>query len=111
MAMRQDASTGQLVDDGQVTIEQAGPRQVDGKPIMELKIYSPFKTYFNEDAYSISAQNATGPFDILPHHHNFVSLLNNCELVVQAPTGQKRIRISSGLMQVQADKVKVFLDV
>ena len=84
---------------------------VDGKPVIELKIYSPFKTYFNEDAYSISAANATGPFDILPNHHNFVSLLNACELTVQAPTGQKRIRISGGMMHVHDNAIRVFLDV
>ena len=111
MVMRQDASTGQMVDDGQPAASTADSKLVDGKPVMELKIYSPFKTYFNEHAFSVSAVNATGAFDVLPHHHNFVSLLNNCEIAVQAPTGQKRIRISGGLMHVQADKVKVFLDV
>lgn len=111
MAVRQDASTGQLVDDGQPLAAQDGPKLIDGKPVMALRIYSPFRTYFNEDAFSISATNATGPFDVLPHHHSFVSLLANCELTVQAPTGQKRIRISGGLMHVSADHVNVFLDV
>ncbi|CAN5130427.1 hypothetical protein BH09PAT3_BH09PAT3_6780 [soil metagenome] len=110
MAMRQDASTGALVDDGKV-VKTVETKLVDGKPVMALKIYSPFRVYVDEDAFSISAANATGPFDILPHHHNFVSLLNGCELHVIAPTGEKRIRISGGLMHVQADKVKVFLDV
>lgn len=109
MALRQDASTGQIVDDGQAVA--AATREVDGKPVMTVKIHSPFKVYFNEDAFSISAENATGPFDILPHHHNFMSLLNACELKVIAPSGDKRIRISGGLMQVKSDTVKVFLDV
>ena len=110
MAIRQDASTGQLVDDGQPTTQAEG-QVVDGKPVMHLKIYSPFRVYFDETAFSISAENATGPFDILPRHHKFLSLLNPCELRVVAPSGEKRIRISGGLMHVQTDKVKVFLDV
>lgn len=110
MAVRQDASTGKLVDDGVATAANANP-MVDGKPVMAIKIYSPFKVYFDENAFSISAANATGPFDILPRHHNFMSLLNACEIQLQAPTGEKRIRISGGLMHVQADKVKIFLDV
>lgn len=109
MVMRQDASTGKLVDDGQAAAEEA--QVVDGKPIVALKIYSPFKIYFDDKAFSISAENATGPFDILPKHHNFVSLLSACELNVRAPNGDRRIRISGGLMHVQADKVRVFLDV
>jgi F0F1-type ATP synthase epsilon subunit len=108
MAVRQDASTGKLVDDGKAAVEN---KIVDGKPVMVVKIYSPFRVYFDEDAFSISAANATGPFDILPRHHNFMSLLNACEVRIIAPTGEKRIRISGGLMHVQADKVKIFLDV
>lgn len=95
---------------------QAGRAAQKGdKPIMHIKVYSPFKTYFEDEAASISGQNATGPFDILPHHHNFMSLLQPCELVIRGVAGsstqEKRIRISGGLMHVKADKVIVFLDV
>ncbi|HEY1063988.1 MAG TPA: hypothetical protein VGE30_01685 [Candidatus Saccharimonadales bacterium] len=110
MAVRQDASTGKLVDDGQVAAP-AAIQEVDGKPVMHLKVYSPFQAYFDDQAFSISAENATGPFDILPRHHNFLSLLSPCELLIAAPSGNKRIRISGGLMHVQADKVRVFLNV
>ena len=85
-----------------------------GKPIMRVKVYSPFKTYYDEDSFSISAANATGPFDILPHHHNFMTLLEPCVLVVRPVEGQTReqkIRISGGLMHVKADRVTVFLDI
>ena len=58
-----------------------------GKPAMHVKVYSPFKVYYDEDSYSISAVNATGPFDILPHHHNFMSLLEPGTLVVTPVSG------------------------
>ena len=80
-------------------------------PTMHIKVYSPFKTYFDDDGYSISAENETGPFDILPHHHNFMTLLNTCELVVRTPSTTRKIRISGGLMHVKADRVIVFLDI
>jgi F0F1-type ATP synthase epsilon subunit len=78
---------------------------------IHIKVYSPFKTYFNEDAYSISAVNGTGPFDVLPKHHSFITLLNPCELVIARESGPVRIRIARGIMHVKADKVVVFLDV
>ena len=78
---------------------------------MHVKVYSPYKVYFDEDAHSISAINATGPFDILPRHHNFMTLLNAGDLVVRTPRGEQRITISRGVMHVKADKVIVFLDV
>lgn len=109
MVMRQDASTGEMVDDGKPAEEAA--KRADGKLTMSVKVYSPFKTYFDGEAFSISAASATGPFDILPKHHNFITLLVPCEVVVRTGGGDEQINISGGLMHVKADKVIVFLDV
>ena len=81
---------------------------------MRVKVYSPFKVYYDEESYSISGENATGPFDILPHHHNFMTLLEPSVLVikpVESSVREQKIRISGGLMHVKADKVIVFLDI
>ncbi|HET9174670.1 MAG TPA: hypothetical protein VFN56_05350 [Candidatus Saccharimonadales bacterium] len=108
MAVHQQASTGEFVDDG---VKQATAANSADKPVVHVKVYSPFQTYFEEPAYSVSATNETGPFDILPHHHNFITLLNACELTINSPGGEKRIRISGGVMHVKEDSVIVFLDV
>ena len=104
MAKRQDASTGQMVDDGQPDAKQGGP--------LHVKIYSPFNTYYDGDADSISAENDTGPFDVLLGHKNFLTLLNPCEIVVRR-SGQEeeKISLTRGLMHVRQDQVVVFLDV
>lgn len=84
----------------------------NGQLSMRVKVYSPFKDYYDGQAFSISAENATGPFDILPRHHNFLSLLMACELTVRTVNkGDRKIRISGGLMHVKADQIIVFLDV
>lgn len=94
------------------TKQAAEPLKDDkGTPLMMVKVYSPFTNYFEEPAYSISAENHTGPFDILPHHHNFMTLISACELKITAPTGNKTIRINRGLMHVKADQIVVFLDI
>lgn len=95
-------------------IEEAQAKGAQSKqPTMRIKVYSPIKTYFEDDGYSISGVNATGPFDILPRHHNFITLLTACELSISTlgPPGLQKIRISGGLMHVKADKVTVFLDI
>jgi hypothetical protein len=79
---------------------------------MHVKVYSPFRDYYDGLAFSVSAVNATGPFDILPKHHNFISLLSPCDLIVRAvEAGEQKIIISGGIMHVKADEVIVFLDV
>lgn len=84
----------------------------DGEISMQVKVYSPFHDYYDGPTFSLSAENDTGPFDILPRHHNFISLLSPCELVLRTvKQGEQRIRISGGIMHVKADRVTVFLDV
>lgn len=83
----------------------------DGQLTMNVRVRSPFKSYYDGPAFSISGENATGPFDILPKHHNFITLLNPCDLVVRSVKGDEKIQIGGGIMHVKADQVIVFLDV
>lgn len=78
---------------------------------MHVKVYGPFKVYVDEEAYSISAVNHTGPFDVLGQHHKFITILDACEVVVHTVEETKRIRINRGVMHVNEDSVVVFLDV
>ena len=83
----------------------------DGKPTVSVKVYAPFQVFFEGEAYSLSAVNDTGPFDILPKHHNFLCMLVPCDLVIRAPLGEKVIKIHRALMHVKGDSVTVFVDV
>jgi F0F1-type ATP synthase epsilon subunit len=88
------------------------PKSKSGKPSMDVKVYAPFQVYFEGEAFSVSTSNATGPFDILPEHHNFLCMLVPCTLTVQPVEGPaKSIKIHRALMHVKADRVVVFMDV
>lgn len=79
---------------------------------LHIKVYSPYQVFFDAEAVSISAVNDTGPFDILGQHHNFMTLVNPCDVVICLEGGEKKvIRISRGIMHVRSDKVTLFLDV
>jgi F0F1-type ATP synthase epsilon subunit len=79
---------------------------------MRVKIYAPFKVYFDGEANSMTATNRVGPFDILPQHHNFISLLEPSEVVVRSQGKEDfKMQIGLGLIHVKADQVRVFLDV
>jgi len=83
----------------------------DENATMRVKIYSPYKVYFDGEAKSISAESATGPFDILPKHHNFITLLEPCDAIVRTAKGEETVRISGGVMHVKSDDLVIFLDV
>lgn len=78
---------------------------------MAVKVYSPYKVYFDGLATSVSAASKTGEFDILPKHHNFITLLEPCDLVVRTDKDEEMFPISGGIMHVKADDLVVFLDV
>ena len=82
-----------------------------GQETLLAKVWSPFRVYFNGRAKSISAINGTGPFDVLPRHRNFITLLNQCNLVLQTSSGETTIKISGGVMHVHKNTVTVFLEV
>lgn len=79
---------------------------------MRIKVYSPFRNYYDDLASSITAVNLTGPFDILPGHHKFLTLLSSCEIDIRrADSSGEKIKIDKGIMYVKKDRVTVFLDV
>ena len=108
MVMRQNASTGELVED---TAAKAKEKPRKAPDILNVKVWSPFRVYFDGPAASISGVNGTGAFDILPRHRNFITLLNSCDLVLQTRDGEIKIRISGGVMQVHKNTAIVFLEV
>lgn len=89
--------------------QEATEARADGT--MHVKIYAPFQVYYEGEAASVSAENATGPFDILPKHHNFMCMLVPCIIRVATPKGVKEVPAHRALMHVKADKVVVFMDV
>jgi hypothetical protein len=110
-ATQQGATTGEMVEEKPATTEQAEKPIDPKKPTMTIKIYAPFKIYYEGEGYSISAINETGPFDILPHHHNFLCMLLPCDVLIKTPYETKIVRVSRALMHVKTNKVTVFVDV
>lgn len=101
--MNEEATTQKALEDA-----TKAPVMGNGNSF-HVRIYSPFKTYFDGVAESITAANDTGNFDILPHHKNFLTLLSPCDIVIRGEKEEK-VTISQGIMLVKADEVTVFLD-
>jgi|DEB19_MinimDraft_3_1074340.scaffolds.fasta_scaffold351187_1 F-type H+-transporting ATPase subunit epsilon len=76
-----------------------------------LKIFSPFKVFFEGEALAMSAVNASGPFDILAKHEDFLTILTPCNIVVQTVNGKKEIPMERAIVQVIKDRVWVFANI
>lgn len=80
--------------------------------IFQVKVFSPFETFFEGEALSLSAVNDTGPFDVLAGHANFLTLLSPCVVKISTPDkGETSLPVERGVLRVHADSATLFLNV
>lgn len=51
---------------------------------LHLRILSPGQTLFEGEMDSVSSKNIQGPFDILPEHANFITVIEENPIVLRA---------------------------
>ncbi len=69
------------------------------------------KVVFEGNVKAISSFNQVGPFDVLPAHANFISLIEK-SIILHNPDGTKReIKIDIALMRVVENKVEIYLGI
>ena len=79
---------------------------------MQVRVYAPFQVYYDGPADSVSASNDTGPFDVLSHHKNFMSLIKPGDLTIrQEGKPDFNLKVDRAVLHVRDNKVTVFLDV
>ena len=77
----------------------------------KVKISSPYQTYFQGEAVSLTAANKKGPFDILAGHINFFSLLTASQVIVDTGFQRLEFPLTRGIIRVQKDEVTIFADI
>jgi F-type H+-transporting ATPase subunit epsilon len=76
-----------------------------------IRFISPFETFFEGFAFSLSANDKNGPFDVLPGHNDFVGILTNGDVRIKSENGERSIGISKGIIHVYKNRVEVFANV
>lgn len=76
---------------------------------LEVTIRNPQQVVYSGKADSITSANETGPFDILPMHANFITIIK--ENVIVHQKGQKDITVplDEGIMKVYENTINIFL--
>lgn len=63
-------------------------------------------------AESVSSENSVGPFDILPQHSNFVTLVRNKPITIHEMTGKHQtLTYQSAVLVVKEDSVIIYKDI
>ena len=81
------------------------------KKLLSVKISTPTEVVWEGSARSISGENVAGPFDILPDHAGFVTMIKNKIITVKCADRDRQYSFTRALMHVKSNKVRIFGDV
>lgn len=87
------------------------PTKLPSKDTLHLFIRSREKLLFDGPVKSVSSLNTSGPFDILPEHTNFISIIKDF-IAIGLPDGRmQKIKINDAILKVINNEVRIFLGV
>ena len=81
------------------------------KNILSVRIISLGEVIWEGQAVSISAVNTTGPFDILPQHANFISILIDNPITLKTETETKKFKFSRSLLYAKDNSIKIYAEI
>jgi len=82
-------------------------------PTLQVKIMSPNEVLWIGEAVSVSSENSTGSFDILPGHAHFVTLANQGSSVVVRTKEKeaKEFSYTTTIISVMDGIVSIYVDI
>ncbi len=77
--------------------------------LLQVRVVSPHEELFSGEVLSVSSINSVGPFDILPEHAKFVTLVEKQSVVLRLPDGQKKeYKFNLAIIHVKDNQVNVY---
>ncbi len=80
------------------------------KDALRVVVLSPKGVVWEGKALSVASANSQGPFDLLPQHAHFISLIQNEKINVLTENGIKAFQYKNAVIRVIDDTVTIFSD-
>ena len=80
------------------------------QPELQVVARAPFHVFYEGPALSLTAKNKVGPFDILPGHADFFSMLIPSDIIIETADNEISFPIYSGMITVRSDQVMLFVN-
>lgn len=81
------------------------------RDILSVEVRNPDTVLFSGQAVSVSSKNSVGPFDVLPQHENFISLLSDKIVIFKDKHQKQEIPNTSAIIKAKQNRVTIFLGV
>jgi F0F1-type ATP synthase epsilon subunit len=83
---------------------------VSNQETFTLIIRTRQEVIYDGNVQAISSVNGKGPFDVLPHHAFFISLIERYLIVHEQKGKDRRFNIDTGVLHVEEGKVHIYLE-
>lgn len=84
--------------------------KIAGERILSVLVRGRQKTYFAGNVKAVSSVNKKGPFDILPLHENFITLIAGIITIRPSMVDTKiEVPIIAGVLKVKDNKVEIYI--
>jgi F0F1-type ATP synthase epsilon subunit len=78
---------------------------------MHVRISRATEVVWEGEARSLSSKNTQGPFDVLPLHENFITLIKKEPIIVHEATGKtETYQFDQSVVYVTNNQVKIYAD-
>lgn len=78
---------------------------------VSVRILGPEKVVWEGEAASVSSVNSQGPFDILPYHANFITVIENQPIIVRTSDNEESFRFDHAIIYVHSNYVRVYTNI
>lgn len=81
------------------------------RPTLHLTIIDAEKKKYEGDIYAASSFNEAGPFDILPFHANFISIIKDKVVVHEVSGENKEFSFTVAVLKALNNNLTIFLGI
>jgi F0F1-type ATP synthase epsilon subunit len=79
--------------------------------LLAVQVMNPNKILWKGEAKSISSKNNYGPFDLLPEHANFVTLVKKEPIIIRGTEEEKTFSFDSAVIYIHKNEVLIFAQI
>lgn len=81
------------------------------EPTIRAIVRDQSQTLFEGTAIAVSSVNEKGPFDILAHHSNFISLIKDQVTITHTDGSKQMIKLNAGVLRNVDNVVEIYIGV
>ncbi|OGG19336.1 hypothetical protein A3D78_06215 [Candidatus Gottesmanbacteria bacterium RIFCSPHIGHO2_02_FULL_39_14] len=76
--------------------------------LLTVEISSPEKQIWKGEAKSVSSKNIAGPFDILPLHANFITIIENQPIKIATVDKIEEFKFTNAIIYASKNRVLIY---